>query len=172
MTSQEKKKGVPLCRSPKHWIYFKTTMSISCCYFFCHSSSNSVSIPVKCVWYLHSLLIILHICLLPVACFELPIIRTFFDFPRRFELSGVDCSSKWRIQDGGGFQFLIYVIKNVIMTSLLFLKVINVLATFLISWDTLIYYDFFASWLLWKESGYCQSIQQYDVIMTSKYVIM
>ena len=75
----------------------------------------------------------LHICLLPVACFELPITRTFFDFPRRFELSGVDCSSKCRIQDGGGFQFLIYAIKNVIMTSLLFLKVINVLATFLIA---------------------------------------
>ena len=139
---------------------------------FTYSSSNSVSIPIMCVWYLHSLLIILHICLLPVACLELLITRTVFDFPRRFELSGVDCSSKWRIQDGGWFQFLIYVIKNVIMTSLLFLKVINVLATFLILWDTLIYYNFFALWLLWKESGYCQSIQQYDVIMTSKYVIM
>ena len=122
-----------------------------------------MSIPIKCVWYLYSLLIILHICLLPVASLELPITRTVFDFPRRFELSGVDCSSKWPIQDGRGFQFLIYVIKNVIMTSLLFWKVLNVLANFLILWDTLIYHDFFALWLLWKESGYCQSIQQYGV---------
>ena len=33
------------------------------------------------------------ICLFPVICFKLPITRTFFDLPRRFELSGVDCTS-------------------------------------------------------------------------------
>ena len=33
------------------------------------------------------------IFLFPVICFELPLTRTFFDFPRRFELSGVDCTS-------------------------------------------------------------------------------
>ena len=32
--------------SPKHWIYFKTTKSILCLLTFCHSSSNSVFIPV------------------------------------------------------------------------------------------------------------------------------
>ena len=32
--------------------------------------------------------------LLPAIFFELPITRTFFDFPWRFGLSGVDCSTK------------------------------------------------------------------------------
>ena len=31
--------------------------------------------------------------LLPAIFFELPITRTFFDFPWRFELSGVNCTS-------------------------------------------------------------------------------
>ena len=43
----EKKNGVTLYWSPKQWIYFKTTVSIPCLYFSCHSSSYSVSIPVK-----------------------------------------------------------------------------------------------------------------------------
>ena len=34
----------------------------------------------------------LLICLFPVTCFKLPLTGTFFDFPRRFELSGVDCT--------------------------------------------------------------------------------
>ena len=59
---------------------------------FCHSSSNSVSIPVYFFAYLHSLPIHFLIFLFPVICFELPITRIFFfDFPRRFELSGVIC---------------------------------------------------------------------------------
>ena len=29
----------------------------------------------------------------PVICFELPVTQTFFFFPKRFELSGVDCIS-------------------------------------------------------------------------------
>ena len=33
--------------------------------------------------------VLLHI--LTVIYFKLPITRTFFDFPRRFKLSGVDC---------------------------------------------------------------------------------
>ena len=37
------------------------------------------------------------ISLLLVICFELPITRTIFDFPRRFELSGVDCINKYKI---------------------------------------------------------------------------
>ena len=36
---------------------------------------------------------LLNIFLFPVICFELPITRTFFDFPRRFELSEVDVSA-------------------------------------------------------------------------------
>ena len=88
-------------------------------YFFCHSSSNSVSIPLchikrcclipcsqyqplflpgfegKYAWYLHSFPIHLLISLLPVICSELTITRTFFGFPRKFELSGVDYSFKW-----------------------------------------------------------------------------
>ena len=41
----------------------------------------------------HDTYILLHpISLLLGICFELPITRTVFDFPRRFELSRVDCS--------------------------------------------------------------------------------
>ena len=77
----------------------------------CHSSSNSVSLikpccvilfanyqsrplatlKVKSACYLHSLPIHLLISFFPVICFELLITRPFFDFPRRFQLSGVDC---------------------------------------------------------------------------------
>ena len=39
------------------------------------------------------------ICLFPVICFKLPITRTFFDFPRRFELSVVDCTSMMGYSD-------------------------------------------------------------------------
>ena len=35
----------------------------------------------------------LLICLFPVICLELSITRTFFDFSRRAELSGVDCNT-------------------------------------------------------------------------------
>ena len=45
---------------------------------FCHSSSNSVSIPVYFFAYLHSLPIHFLIFLFPVICFELPITRIFF----------------------------------------------------------------------------------------------
>ena len=53
---------------------------------FCHSSSNSVSIPVYVVAWLHSFPIHLLISLLPVICFKLPITQTpdssnFFQFP-------------------------------------------------------------------------------------------
>ena len=45
---------------------------------FCHSSSNSVSIPVYFLAYLHSLPIHFLIFLFPVICFEIPITRIFF----------------------------------------------------------------------------------------------
>ena len=32
-----------------------------------------------------------YFCIIPVICFKLPITQTLFDFPRRFQLSGVDC---------------------------------------------------------------------------------
>ena len=44
---------------------------------FCHSSSNSVSIPIYFVGYLPFLPIHLLISLLPVICFKLPITGTF-----------------------------------------------------------------------------------------------
>ena len=53
-------------------------MSILCFYFFYHSSSNSVSIPVYFFAYLHSLPIHFLIFLFPVICFEIPITRIFF----------------------------------------------------------------------------------------------
>ena len=74
--------GLPLYWSPKHWIYFKTTLSIPCLYFSCHSSSYSVSIPVKVR------MIVTFPPLFLLICFKLLITQTFFDFPTRFELSG------------------------------------------------------------------------------------
>ena len=76
--------------SPKHWIYFKTTASILCPYFFV------LRLQIQCP-FLHTLFvnciqipIHLLISLLLVVCFKLLITRTFFDFPRSFELSGVN----------------------------------------------------------------------------------
>lgn len=57
-----KKNGVSLYKSMKYWVYSKTTVSILCYHFFRHCSSNSMTILVKCAWYLHSLLIFLLIC--------------------------------------------------------------------------------------------------------------
>ena len=71
---------------------FQTNRVNSLSLLFCHSSSNSVSITVYFFPYLHSLPIHFLIFLFPVICFELPITRIFFfDFPSRFELSGVIC---------------------------------------------------------------------------------
>ena len=74
--------GIPLYWSLKHWIYFKTTLSIPCLYFSCHSSSYSVSIPMKVR------MIVTFPPLFLLICFKLLITQTFFDFPTRFELSG------------------------------------------------------------------------------------
>ena len=52
--------------------------------FFCHCISNSVSVPVKCAWYLHSLLI-----LLLYICFNELLITD--PLSRRFKLARVDC---------------------------------------------------------------------------------
>ena len=69
-------------------------------FLFCHCSSNSVSIPVLLLplkWSVYDSCIpspsiyFAHF-LIPVICFKLLIIQTFFDFPRRFELWGVDCT--------------------------------------------------------------------------------
>ena len=105
--------------SPKHWVYFKTSLSIfvfpflslqfkfsvhPCifCQVFC-----CILIKVCCLINLYLLLplkwsvydscipspsIYLAYFLIPVICFKLLIIQTFFDFPRRFELWEVDCS--------------------------------------------------------------------------------
>ena len=74
--------GIPLYWSLKHWIYFKTTLSIPSLYFSCHSSSYSVSIPTKVR------MIVTFPPLFLLICFKLLITQTFFDFPTRFELSG------------------------------------------------------------------------------------
>ena len=54
-----------------------------------YSNSNSI----KCDQNTHCTVTTVF-SLLPAIFFDLPITRTFFDFPWRFELSGVDCSSK------------------------------------------------------------------------------
>ena len=63
MTSQKKKKTVYHCT--RVWsteFIWKQPCQFFVITFFHHSSSNSMSIPVKCAWYLHSLLIFLLIC--------------------------------------------------------------------------------------------------------------
>ena len=50
-----------------------------------------MSIPVYFVAQLHPHPIHLLIFLLPVICFKIPITRTLFDFPKRFQLPGVHC---------------------------------------------------------------------------------
>ena len=97
--------NLPRAVSKLDLIYFKTTVSILRLYSLCHSTSNSVSIPVsvnqalllnsflkisiyifffvlevKCAWYLHSLPVHLLISLFRVICFQLPITRTFSIF--------------------------------------------------------------------------------------------
>ena len=58
-----------------------------------------LSLEVKCVSVLsflpHPVYFLIPLFL--VICFELPITRTIFDFPRRFELSGFDCINKYKI---------------------------------------------------------------------------
>ena len=86
MTSQEKK-HVLKCET----LNFKATASIFCLYFFVT--------PVPFHPFLYTLL---HNCipspciclffLFPVICLKFPITRTFFNFPSKFKLSGVNCS--------------------------------------------------------------------------------
>ena len=78
--------GVPLYRSPKHWIYFKTTLSIPCLYFSCHSSSYSVSIPMK----------VRMIVTFPRSPFFAYLLQTpdnsnVFWFPYKVWVVGIDC---------------------------------------------------------------------------------
>ena len=74
----EKKK---LYRSPKHSdsLYINQTLLFN---FFIQ---NTIFISVTTL-FMH----LLNVFLFPAICFKVPITRTFFDFPRRFELSGVD----------------------------------------------------------------------------------
>ena len=78
--------------------------------------------------------------------------------------TGIHLSNwKWQIQDGRWFQFLIYVINDVIMTSQLGLKILNDLANFSILSDTSMYFRFIATlreiWILpinstiWRFNG-------------------
>ena len=75
--------------------------------------------------------------------------------------------SRWQI-----FAVLYLVINDIIITSLLLLKIIFVLANFLNLSKTVGFKSVFALYLVWEKFGFCQSIQQYDVIMTSDDVIM
>ena len=105
----------PKCSAVSVEIYFNTTV-YSLSVLLCQSTSNTISSPdheysssfvasipfskyqfiPRCPWS--------KVCMIPgflpthlltsffsVISFELPIIWTFFDFPRRFELSRVDC---------------------------------------------------------------------------------
>ena len=88
----------------KKWLYHCTEVrstefiSKQPCQFFCPIflfTPVQIQCPTlwtECARYLHSLLIILPIYLLPVICFKLPITRTFFNFPGWFLLSGVGCT--------------------------------------------------------------------------------
>ena len=63
------------------------------------------------------------------------------------------------------------VITDVIMTSLLLLTIIYVLANVLVLSQTLLF-KYFPLCPLWGKFGFCQQIQQYDVITTLDYVIV
>ena len=53
---------------------------------------SQVTLEVKCAWWLA---FVLHpISLFSFFCFDLPITQTFFDFPWRFDLPGVDCGNQ------------------------------------------------------------------------------
>ena len=94
--------------SPKHWIYFKTTESILCLYFFV--APGQIQCP-----FLYTLLLncfpFPSICLFPyfrLFASRLPITRTFFNFPWRFKLSGVDYKDNfWTLSSQGLFESIV-----------------------------------------------------------------
>ena len=66
---------------------------------------SQVTLEVKCAWWLA---FVLHpISLFSFFCFDLPITQTFFDFPWRFDLPGVDCGNQggqcsvWNMETDG-----------------------------------------------------------------------
>ena len=65
-----------------------------------------------------------------------------------------------------------YVINNVIVTSLLLLKVINVLVNFLMLSNFLLYLSNFPFMVTLRGTWIRQRIEQCVVIMTSNYVIL
>ena len=90
-------------------LYFFVKLSVHPCIFYqtlllcfnqgflLNQSISLAALEVKCVSYLLSLPIHLLISLFLVICFERPLTRTpdnsnFFWFPRRFELSEVNCT--------------------------------------------------------------------------------
>ena len=75
---------------------FKATASIFCLYFFV------TPVQIQCPFHLF-LYTLLHNCIpspsiclfflyFSVICLKFPITRTFFNFPSKFKLSGVNCS--------------------------------------------------------------------------------
>ena len=65
-----------------------------------------------------------------------------------------------------------YIMNNVIVTSLLLLKVINVLVNFLMLSNFLLYLSNFPFMVTLRGIRIRQGIEQCDVIMTSNYVIV
>ena len=65
-----------------------------------------------------------------------------------------------------------YIMNNVIVTSLLLLKVTNVLVNFLMSSKFLLYLSNFPFTVTLRGIRIRQGIEQCDVIMTSNYVIV
>lgn len=62
-----------------------------------------------------------------------------------FKWNGIHViDSEWQIQDDGifWFQFIFSIINDIIITSLLLLKTINVSANFIIFSDTLLFWNF------------------------------
>ena len=52
--------------------------------------------------------------LFPVICSQLPISRTFFNFPWRFELSGVDCIFNKKL---GKYRYMLKMLKFLIFVG-------------------------------------------------------
>ena len=95
MTSR-KKKTVPLSETlnlfQNNHVFFIFLFQESTCI---NISLVTFEVITTCAWYLHSFPTPFPHFLLLDIYFELRITRTYFDFPRKFELPGIDCIC-WR----------------------------------------------------------------------------
>ena len=81
---------------------FKFSVHLCVLIKLCYIILSKISIFISCCPWTEACMILaltsLHllVSLFPVICFELPITWTFFNFPWRFKLSGVDCVSRFQ----------------------------------------------------------------------------